>query len=156
MNHLETLRAMGIPEDKARRAAGLPSVADATVPGGLDARILAACADLGCTARSFSLKKETTIAGLPDFRVYVRMPRGVAPARLPAWFEAKSKGDKLTERQAQFLADEYHAGEIVACGEVVELRAIVNTIKRGDLVRARTIGWETVQAVLARGYRKAR
>ena len=155
MNVRDALLARGIPEDKARRAAGLPSVADATVTGGLDARILAACADLGCTARSFSLRKKTTITALPDFRVYAPSPYWVY-RRVAVWMEAKSRGDKLTERQADFLTAEYEAGEIVVCGEVVELRAIVNTIKRGDLVRARTIGWETVQAVLARGYRKAR
>ena len=38
----DALIARGIPEDKARIAAGLPCVADATVTGGLDARILAA------------------------------------------------------------------------------------------------------------------
>ena len=155
MNLHDALLARGIPEDKARRAAGLPSVADATVTGGLDARILAACADLGCTARVFSLRKKTTITALPDFRIYVPTTYGDTPT-FAIWMEAKSKGDKLTERQYQFLADEYGAGQIVACGEVVELRAVVNAIVQGRLADARSLGWHSVQAVLARGYRKAR
>jgi hypothetical protein len=83
-------------------------------------------------------------AGLPDFRVRLR---GVA-----FWMEVKSRRDKLTRRQLDFLLAESKCGEVVFAGDRAALEALV--LARPSDWKAR--GWEALGIIAARGIRDER
>ena len=68
------------------------------------------------------------------------------------WAEIKSKTDKLTQKQIDFLQAEYDCGQIVFAGDAGTLGAVV--LCPPSLWRVH--GYACFQSVIARGIRKVR
>ena len=99
---------------------------------------------LGGTLTAFSVGKRAQVSHIPDRRYRLR--------RVAFWAEIKSKTDKLTQKQIDFLHAEYDCGQIVFAGDAGMLRVMVLCPPS----TWRDQGYGYFQAVIARGIRKVR
>ena len=99
---------------------------------------------LGGTLTAFSVGKRAQVSHIPDRRYRLR--------RVAFWAEIKSKTDKLTQKQIDFLQAEYDCGQIVFAGDAAMLRGLVLCPPS----TWRDQGYACFQAVIARGIRKVR
>ena len=99
---------------------------------------------LGGSLTAFSVGKRAQVSHVPDRRYRLR--------REAIWAEIKSKTDKLTQKQIDFLQAEYDCGQIVFAGDEVALRAMVLSLPS----LWRDIGYRFFQQILTRGLRKVR
>ena len=99
---------------------------------------------LGGTLTAFSVGKRAQVSHIPDRRYRLR---GVA-----FWAEIKSKTDKLTQKQIDFLQAEYDCGQIVFAGDAGMLRLLALSMP----ITWREQGYEFFQSVVDRGLRKVR
>jgi hypothetical protein len=135
---LDALRAAEAREAATRIA----RVTEATVEKWCDDL----AAKLGADVVEFSQAQAAQqTPGIPDRRYRAR-GRCV-------WFEVKPADGKLSAEQLQFLTREMECGQIVGCGGVDELAALLTA---GEDETARQRGWRQVQAVAARGLRRPR